>query len=115
MIDEIQEKERIENDLRVPDRVVNGTEIVGRVLVHLSSIAFAFLGMLGLIASLVWVSGWYYDTTHITPGLAGRGGDLGAGLFVVLVLLISFLVSLPIGFYLYRRASRAILKRTYGD
>lgn len=115
MSEQEQEQKKADNSLHSADRIVTGAEIVGRVLIHIASIALAIVAMLALVALVVWSAGGYYDAMHVIHDPVARGEDLGAGLILVFVASISFVASLPIGFYAYRRASKAILKRIYGD
>jgi predicted benzoate:H+ symporter BenE len=82
---------------------------------HLVSL---LLGLAG-IALLTYVVGSlteaFYAARHATPAAGGTGDELGLELAVIFAMFIGFVASVPFGFFVYRYASKRLLKAICGD
>jgi hypothetical protein len=86
-----------------------------RAVIHILSaiVGLASTALLTyLVASLADI---YYVSRHAVPAPAGTGDELGLELAVIFAMIAGFAASVPAGFFVYRFASKRLLKGIFGD
>ncbi len=87
-----------------------GRPVAVRVLIRILPIFLGLISMLLLAYVVASIAEGYYAAHHATLDAVEPGEDLGLGLLVIFGMSIGFVACVPVGFLVYRFASKRIPK-----